>query len=303
MNILVTGGAGYVGAALVNQLFSSKEIDSVTVYDNLSRKNYNFFTSFKFESSKLKFIEGDILDTRKLKAALKNIDVVYHLAALTDKNPSLDSHLFEQVNNWGTSELVNAIEESNVSKLIYLSSTAIYGEGTSVFNEESEPKPVSFYATSKWRGEAQVQRLFSKKKCLILRAGNIYGFSPCLRFDSVINKFMFEANFKGRIQIHGNGRQTRPYIHINQVVDTLVRFLTIETDSTVINLSAQNLQILDIVEHLQAIYPQLEFIFINQHLKIEDLIIENGLKLQTYVPAFVSDLSSELEAFKQHLSF
>ncbi|MFL5728758.1 MAG: NAD-dependent epimerase/dehydratase family protein, partial [Cytophagaceae bacterium] len=131
MNILVTGGAGYIGAELVYRLSKCEHVNKIVVYDNLTRDNYNLFisNSNKIGNNKVKFELGDILDSRKLRKVLKDIDVVYHLAARVD-NPysNIDSHVFEQVNNWGTAELVYAVEESKkVSKFIYLSSTSVYG--------------------------------------------------------------------------------------------------------------------------------------------------------------------------------
>lgn len=303
MNILVTGGAGYIGAELVSKLEENPEVDKITVYDNLTRKNFGFFTNYAFKKSKVEFIEGDLLDSRKLRKAIKNIDIVYHLAALTDKNPLLDSHSFEQVNHWGTSELINAVEESDVKKVIYLSSTAVYGTSQDLVNEQTEPHPDTFYATSKLRGEEQVRRLFDTKKCYILRLANVYGYSPCLRFDGVINKFMFDANFKNRLSIMGNGRQYRNYIHIDNVVSTLQKFIHIDAESGLFNLVDKNLQVLDVVEILQEIYPGLEFIFINQHLKIKDLQIANESKLAEYIHVESSNLIDDLKEFKDNFSF
>lgn len=303
MNILVTGGAGYIGAELVNKLVENSAISTITVYDNLARKNFGFFTNYSFDKSKIEFIEGDLLDSRKLRKALKNKAIVYHLAALTDKNPLLDSHSFEQVNHWGTSELVNAVEESDVEKLIYLSSTAVYGTSENIVTEQTEPHPDTFYATSKLRGEEQVKRLLDTKKCFILRVANVYGYSPCLRFDGVINKFMFDANFKGRISIMGNGRQYRNYIHIDNVISSLQKFIDVEAESGVYNLVDKNLQVLDIVEILQEIYSGLEFIFINQHLKIKDLQVANESKLSEYIHIESSNLIDDLREFKANFSF
>lgn len=304
MNVFVSGGAGYIGSELVNKLAQIKEIDKVIVYDNLARKNYNFFTSYAFDKSKITFIEGDLLDSRKLRSALKDVDVVYHLAALTDKNPRIDSHIFEQVNHWGTSELMNVIEESSVQKVIYLSTTAIYGSGEFIFSEANSPNPETFYATSKWRGEEQVKRLFNTKKCYIVRVGNVYGYSPCLRIDGVINKFMFDANFKNKISILGNGRQYRNYIHIDVVSQTLSKFLTINPDSDTFNLIDKNLQVLDVVEILQELYPRLEFIFINQHLKIKNIQISTSdVKLSQYIHIEGTNLIDDLSDYKSNFSF
>lgn len=303
MNILVTGGAGYLGAELVNKLEKNPLVNKIKVYDNLTRKNVGFFTGYTFNHAKIEYIDGDLLDSRKLKKAIKDCDIVYHLAALTDKNSLLDSHSFEQINHWATSELVNSVEESNVKKLIYLSSTAVYGTSEEILNEQSEPHPDTFYASSKLRGEEQVKRLFGSKKCYILRVANVYGYSPCLRFDGVINKFMFDANFKNRISIIGNGRQYRNYIHIDSVSEILQSFLKVTPESSVFNLVDKNLQVLDIVEVLQEMYHGLEFIFINQHLKIKDLQLSNESKLSAYIKIQSSSLIDDLNEFKKHFSF
>lgn len=303
MNVFVSGGAGYIGSELVNKLTQNPDITKVVVYDNLSRKNFNFFTSYAFDKSKIEFIEGDLLDSRKLRLALKNIDIVYHLAALTDKNPLIDSHVFEQVNHWGTSELINAIEETEIQKVIYVSSTAVYGSGSELFTEESFPNPETFYATSKWRGEEQVKRLFETKKCYIVRLGNVYGYSPCSRIDGAINKFMFDANFKNKISIIGNGRQYRNYIHIDLVSEVLCKFLSIDSDSDSFNLVDKNLQVLDIVEILQGLYPRLEFIFINQHLKINDIQVSTNSKLSQFIHVEGTNLFDDLIDFKSNFSF
>ena len=79
--IVVTGGAGYVGTALVEALAKRDEVEDVVVYDNLSRSNPNLFLSEKLPSDKIHFVRGDILDSRRLKRELQGIDVVYHLAA------------------------------------------------------------------------------------------------------------------------------------------------------------------------------------------------------------------------------
>ena len=100
MKILVTGGAGYIGTALLDALsHDSRDIDELIVYDNLSRKNHNFFLGSAVNpSATVRFIQGDILDTRRLEQALDGVEVVVHLAArVTTPFSSADPHLFEQV--------------------------------------------------------------------------------------------------------------------------------------------------------------------------------------------------------------
>ncbi len=307
MNILVTGGAGYIGAELIYRLSKCDDVEKIVVYDNLNRNNFNLFISGsnRMPNNKVQFIFGDLLDSRKLRKELKNIHVVYHLAAVVNTPFStIDSHIFEQVNNWGTAELVYAIEESkSVSKFIYLSSASVYGSSKKLVDEETLPNPKTFYGISKMRGEDHVRRLFPKMETAILRCSNVYGYSPGMRFDSVINKFMFDANFNNRISIHGTGKQARSFISIAKASDTLVALKNITLPSDVYNLADKNIEILDIVDVMKEIYTELEFIFINQHLELRDLKLQPPSKLSKYVEIPNTDFKQELLFFKEKFSF
>ncbi len=126
MNILITGGAGYIGTELTYELTKNSEVEQIIIYDNLSRGNINLFIGSHKLNNKIKFVQGDILDTRLLKQTLEGIDVIYHLAAkVTTPFADQNAHLFEQVNHWGTAELVYAVEESDVKKFIYTSSASV----------------------------------------------------------------------------------------------------------------------------------------------------------------------------------
>ncbi len=81
MNILITGGAGYIGNELVFELLKDPAVEEIIIYDNLSRKNFNLFLDTRNEPRKVRFIHGELLDSRKLRQILQGIDVVYHLAA------------------------------------------------------------------------------------------------------------------------------------------------------------------------------------------------------------------------------
>lgn len=306
MNALVTGGAGYIGTELIDRLIADPQVNRVVVYDNLSRANYNVFLGErKAGHSKIQFVRGELLDSRRLKKVLDGTDVVYHLAArVTTPFANADAHLYEQINHWGTAELVYAVEESKVRRFIYTSSAGVYGSSEQEVDELVSPDPKTFYAISKFRGEDHVRRLFDKMDTYIFRCGNVYGYSRSMRFDAVINKFVFEANFEKRITIHGNGEQARSFIHIDQISAALAGAAACDLNSGTYNLVERTLTVMDIVDELKQLMPDLEFILINQHMQLSQLKIKvnESVNKKLGVSSRLS-FRNELEAFLSRLSF
>jgi UDP-glucose 4-epimerase len=306
MKVLITGGAGYIGTELTTLLISRPDVDEVIIYDNLSRPNHNFFLGLKLKnSSKIKFVKGELLDSRALKKVLKGVDVVYHLAAkVTTPFANAEAHIYEQVNHWGTAELVYAVEESSVKRFIYTSSTGVYGSSNIPAHEDKPPDPKTFYAVSKLRGEEHVRRLIGKMDTYIMRCGNVYGYSKSMRFDAVINKFVFDANFSRLITIQGDGKQSRTFIHIEMVAKALSNLLVADLPSDLYNIVDKNLTVLDILDVLKELLPDLEFIFINQHLRLHELNVKvNPLITDTLGIRNNRTLKEDLKEFLSKFSF
>jgi UDP-glucose 4-epimerase len=308
MKVLVTGGAGYIGTELVSQLIANPQVEKVVVYDNLSRPNFNMFLGLRLQKhQKLSFVKGELLDSRALKKVLKGIDVVYHLAAkVTTPFANADAHAYEQVNHWGTAELVYAVEESNVKRFIYTSSTGVYGSSNIPAHEDTPPDPQTFYAASKLRGEDHVRRLIRSGKIdtFIMRCGNVYGYSKSMRFDAVINKFVFEANFNKLVTIQGDGKQSRTFIHIDMLAKALNSCLTADLPSDVYNIVDRNLKVIDILDVLKELIPDLEFIFINQHLRLHELNVKvNPLITDTLLIRNEKTFKQEVSEFLTKFSF
>ena len=306
MKVLITGGAGYIGTELATSLNENPSISEIVIYDNLMRGNYNLFIGqTKQKGDKLRFVKGELLDTRKLKEELEGIDIVYHLAAkvttpFADQNP----HEFEQVNHWGTAELIYAVEESNVKQFIYLSSTSVYGASKNPLNIDSELNPKTFYGISKMRGEDHVKRLInSSVKTYILRCGNVYGYSKSMRFDSAINKFMFEANFNKQVRIYGNGNQNRSFIHIDRMKLALANIIQSDLKSDIYNLTESTFSINEIIDVIKDIYPEMEMLFVNQNMKLRELIIEFDNRLSALANFQKNALKEDLSDFKTRFTF
>src|SRR5688572_20717421 len=274
MNILITGGAGYIGYSVVRQLLEDVDkVHTVTIYDNLSRRNYSFFTEAKFHHKPIKFIQGDILDGRMLEKALQRIDCVIHLAAkVTTPFADADAHSFDQVNHWGSAQLAFAIGQSKVSKVIYLSSISIYGDHQDAIDETSTTNPHSFYGRSKLDGEKQLSVLNRDRSLYILRSGNVYGYNPAYRIDAVVNRFLFQANFLGKITINGSGEQHRSFIHVEKVAYAIAKLVDGNTETGIYNLVEHNQTINEIAEAIKTLYPRLDIIHANHNVRMKDIL-------------------------------
>jgi UDP-glucose 4-epimerase len=306
MKILITGGAGYIGTPLVDLLCINPDVEKIIVYDNLSRSNYNLFIGAKKEGhEKITFVRGELLDSRKLRQTLKGVDVVYHLAArVTTPFANSDAHLFDQINHWGTAELAYLLEESSVKKLIYTSSAGVYGSSTEPVDESVEPDPKSFYGISKLRAEEHVRRLSDKMQVYIFRCANVYGYNRSMRFDAVINKFMFEANFEKRITIHGNGEQSRSFIHADMIATALSNVFSSDLAGGTYNLVDKTFKVMDIVDELKQLFPDLEFILINQYLNLSNLNIKHNEEVNRKLGiAYETSLKNDLSEFLKKLRF
>lgn len=220
MSVLVTGGAGFIGSHLVERLL--KEGYNVVVLDNLSSGRTE---NLDLENQKLLFIKGDIRERELVKKALKDVEVVFHLAALVDvpfsvKNPLL----VNQVNVSGSLNILEESVKTNVEKLIYASSCAVYGEPQCLpINEEHPTNPLSPYAVSKLAIEKYCQ-VFNKLyglKTFSLRLFNVYG--PRQKSDSpysgVISQFVRQLKSGKPPLIFGDGSQTRDFVYVLDVVD------------------------------------------------------------------------------------
>ncbi len=304
MKVLITGGAGYIGTELAYELEKNPAVDEIVIYDNLSRGNFNLFIGINRFAGKIRFVKGELLDTRTLRKELEGVAVVYHLAAkvttpFSDQHP----HEFEQTNHWGTAELVYAVEESDVRRFIYTSSVAVYGASSDVVDVSSTARPRTFYSVAKMRGEEHVARLLKRTGTYIVRCGNVYGYSKSMRFDSVINRFMLDANCGRRITINGNGRQHRSFIHIDRAARLLAKLAEAPIGSGLYNLVDDTFEINYIAETLKGIYPDLETIFVNQHLQLRELKVKPDPLLNALIDIEVGTLRQALASFRQAFTF
>jgi UDP-glucose 4-epimerase len=219
MNILVTGGAGFIGKYLVKSLL--KKGNSVTIFDNFSNSTKNSINFLVNTGAKV--IEGDIRKLDDIVNAIKDQEIVIHLAAKISVSESISNPLDTfQVNVEGTKNILTACEKNNVKKLIAASSAAVYGEGTPnvKLTEESELNPISPYGQSKVKMESIIKQFESEHNinCIMLRFFNIYGVGQTSEYAGVISKFLERIAYGKSLEIFGDGLQTRDFVTIDDII-------------------------------------------------------------------------------------
>jgi len=222
MKTLVTGGAGFIGKYLVRSLLGND--DSVTIFDNVSNSTKDSISSLVDIGAKV--IEGDLTNTLDIENAVKDQDIVIHLAAKISVSESIKNPAETfQVNVDGTKNVLAACEKNHVKKLIVSSSAAVYGEGSPnvKLTEESKTNPISPYGESKVKMEQEIREFESKHgiDCIILRFFNIYGIGQSSEYAGVITKFMERIIQEKPLEIFGDGLQTRDFVAIDDVTSSI----------------------------------------------------------------------------------
>jgi len=222
MKILVTGGTGFIGKYLVRSLVEKGS--SVTIFDNFSNSTKDSVSSLI--DIGVKIIEGDVTNPLDIQNAVKDQDIVIHLAAKISVSESMSNPTKTfQVNVDGTRNVLAACEKNHVKKLIVSSSAAVYGEGSPNVKstEESKTNPISPYGESKVQMEQKIREFESKYDidCIILRFFNIYGIGQSVEYAGVITKFMERITQEKPLEIFGDGLQTRDFVAIDDVISSI----------------------------------------------------------------------------------
>lgn len=221
--ILVTGGAGFVGSHLVDRLLA--EDYQVTVLDNLSSGDLKNVPHGKNKNFRL--LRGDIRDYGLVKEALRDIDVVFHEAALVSVTLSVqDPMLANDVNVTGTLNVLKASVDLGVKRLVFASSAAVYGEtSTPEKREDTIPSPSSPYGVSKLAAENYARSFYKVYglETVSLRYFNVYGprqsFDINCAYGGVITIFLNRLMRNMPPIIYGNGEQTRDFVYVEDIIE------------------------------------------------------------------------------------
>lgn len=265
MKLLITGALGHIGSRFTHTL-EPNAFDEVCLLDNLSTQRYPSLLTLPRDIN-FSFLEKDITSAN-LELLFENVDVVIHLAAITDATASVNDPInVEEVNYLGTDRVARACANSG-TVLIFPSTTSVYGSNRSIVDENcTELNPQSPYAESKIKAEKLLIDIghASGLKFTTLRLGTIFGSSIGMRFHTAVNKFCWQATLGQPIQVWRTAyEQMRPYLGINdacRVLNFVIKNTLLNGD--IYNVVSSNTTVKHIIDVIRERYNNVEIEFVD----------------------------------------
>lgn len=259
--LIVTGALGHIGSRLIHSLRPG-EFDEVLLVDDLSTQRYASLFDLP-QGVRFRFVEADVCKA-DLGNLLDGADAVIHLAAIANAAGSFDiQEQVERVNYDGAVRVAQAAAQVG-ARLVYLSTTSVYGTQDEVVDEDCVPEalqPQSPYATSKLRAEQAIAELGrSGLRFVTCRFGTIYGTSPGMRFHTAVNKFVWQACLGQPITVWRTAlNQKRPYLELGDAVRALKFILAGDHfNNRIYNVLTDNSTVGEIVEIIRGFVPDLK---------------------------------------------
>jgi UDP-glucose 4-epimerase len=311
---LVTGGGGFIGSNIVEELLRRGE--RVRILDNFStgrRENIEVVRQLTQPGERLEVIEGDLRSYHIVRSAMQGVDYILHQGALPSVPRSVNDPLTSnEVNVVGTLNVLQAARETAVKRLVYASSSSVYGNSQELPKVESMAvNPLSPYAISKLAGEQYCQtfwRLYGFET-VCLRYFNVFGprQDPTSHYSAVIPKFIRAALRGEPLIIHGDGRQSRDFTYVSNVVSAnLLACTGPEAPGQVMNVSCgERYSLLDLVEQLRKLLDLKDLVANHVEARLGDVKhsqadIQKARKLLNYEPkmTFLEGLRHTVEHYR-----
>ena len=246
--ILVLGGGGYVGTVLVEKLAKMHHL--VRIFDLF------IYGNNLVNSKNIEIIKGDIRSKEDIKKIFRGINIVYHLACISnDPSFELNPKLSKSINYDSFEPIVKLAKDNGVERFIYASSSSVYGLRNEIeINEELELKPLTDYSKYKAMCEDILIRESNREfNILIARPATVCGYSKRLRLDLTVNILTINAINKKNILVYG-GEQKRPNIHIDDICNFFIDCININSkkfNDKIYNVGFENLKILEIANKVK----------------------------------------------------
>jgi len=215
MDLLVTGGCGYIGSALVPLLVEDERVDRVVVLDDLSTGSPRNLLGCV---EAIDFRQGDVREYGDVESAVRDVDGIIHLAAITGADSTHDRREETYATNLeGTRNVLTAAGKISVERVVVASSCNIYGRATSTdIDEAVDPDTINPYAETKHESEQLLAEYTDEYDMngTAIRLSTVYGDAPGIRFNLVVNQFVFRALTDRPLTVYGDGSNWRPFIHV-----------------------------------------------------------------------------------------
>ena len=257
MNVVVTGGAGYLGSVLVPKLV--RRGHQVRVIDLGYFGLGHLKTLMRAIDVRRDDLRAVVQDPACGRELLRDADCVIHLAAISN-DPSADLHpdLTEELNVDVTLRLAELAREQG-ARFLFSSSCSIYGAAEGEIDESGALCPLTVYARSKVEAEEGLAAMADASWTpTILRNGTLFGHSARMRFDLVVNIFSLHAALYGELKVFGDGLQWRPFLHVSDCARAFIHFMELPSAAhTCYNIAYENLRVIDLVEVFEGLRPGL----------------------------------------------
>ncbi|MFH1411688.1 MAG: NAD-dependent epimerase/dehydratase family protein [Candidatus Omnitrophota bacterium] len=274
-SVLITGGAGYLGSILCRKLLDKNY--KVRVLDNLMYGDESIRELYGDPDFEL--IKGDIRNLQTVVEAIKGVDAAVHLAAIVG-DPATTRFPQEaiDVNYLATKVMAEACKYYQVNRFIFASTCSVYGESIKdgeKLTTSSRTNPVSLYAKNKLESEKAILSMADGNFFpIVLRMATLYGLSPRMRFDLVVNQLTAEAVVRKKINIFG-GKQWRPFLHVSDAAGAYIKCLELpygNSKSRILNIGTddQNYRIDDVGKLIKDLVPDTEVNILEKNIDIRN---------------------------------
>lgn len=291
MTILVTGGVGYLGSALIRELPGYPELGhhEIRIFDNFRQPRYHSLWDLPVDAE-YTFVEGDVRNPDVVAAAMEDVDVVFHLAAITNAPETFDiPEKTREVNYEGTLNVYDAAVEHDVDRFVNVSTCSVYGKTDERIGESFDCEPESPYGKAKYDAEQAILDRDDPTHVTVLRLGTVYGWTQGMRFDTVVDKFAYLAATGQPLTVYRDAQdQKRPYLHVRDAIRSMVFAASELDDGEVYNVVTENATLGDVVDAVESEFDgvDIEHIDVEQLNQLSYVVSDAKIRAEGFDPAY-----------------